>query len=176
MYQVSNVVAVAKLLNVTMVIPYFRESIVWKDSRYTSLNTVKLLTKHLEMTWRICILDPLDLNMLSRKLISEMGCIFLIFVCDSQFHEIYDIKHFIAYFKDDVRIVQHLPLQYAWSVPEYYQYQCLERPNCLAFIPKHSTMAWYLANVPPILGRYVVILHICLSLLIWFYIVIFQPQ
>lgn len=176
MYQVSNVVAVAKLLNVTMVIPYFRESIVWKDSRYTSLNTVKLLTKHLETTWKICILDPLDLDMLSRKLNTEMEFICLIFDCDSQFHDIYDIKHFIAYFKDDIRIVRHLPLQYAWSVPEYYQYQCLERPNCLAFIPKHSTMAWYLANVPPILGRYVIILHICLCLLIWFYRVIFLPQ
>ncbi|XP_024389122.1 O-fucosyltransferase 39 isoform X1 [Physcomitrium patens] len=98
---VCNAVAVAKLVNATLLIPYFRKSLVWKDP--------------------------------------------------SQFGDIYDTDHFIAYFEKDLRIVRQLPEEYAWSVPDLYAERCLERPNCLTYVRKHSTMNWYLEKVPPLL-------------------------
>ncbi|KAG0606464.1 hypothetical protein M758_9G142600 [Ceratodon purpureus] len=101
---ICNAVAVAKLVNATLLIPYFRGSLVWNDP--------------------------------------------------SQFGDIYDADHFISYFKNDVQIIRQLPEEYAWSTPDLYAEHCLDRPNCLTYVRKHSTLSWYLEKVPPLLERH----------------------
>lgn len=76
-----------------------------------------------------------------------------VFLCVSQFGDIYDVDHFISYFKNDVQIIRQLPEEYAWSTADLYAEHCLERPNCLTFVAKHTTTSWYLEKLPPLLER-----------------------
>ncbi|XP_024517497.1 O-fucosyltransferase 39 isoform X1 [Selaginella moellendorffii] len=101
---VCNAVAVARLLNATLVIPYFKHHPFWNDP--------------------------------------------------SQFEDIYDLNHFMSTLKGDVKIVTELPAMYSWSTPSFYWGRCLDRPNCMTFLPKHTTPKWFFQHILPIMERY----------------------
>ncbi|PPS20143.1 hypothetical protein GOBAR_AA00435 [Gossypium barbadense] len=88
---ICDAVAVAKILNATLVIPYLEVNPVWQDSRMCSFS------------------------------LSLKGAFFLkyLFSCSS-FMDIYDVDHFINVLKDDVSIVKELPDEFSWSTREYY--------------------------------------------------------
>ena len=84
--QICNAVAVAALLNATLVLPRFLYSNVWKDPRYYNLlKTLEFIRKSM-FCW--CL----------RKCVN----------C-SQFGDIYQEERFIEYLKDEVHIVKDLP-------------------------------------------------------------------
>lgn len=83
--QICNAVAVAALLNATLVLPRFLYSNVWKDPRYFKLlKTSKFIEKNCLLIYLKCV------------------------IC-SQFGDIYQEDHFIEYLKDEVNIVKDLP-------------------------------------------------------------------
>ena len=87
--QVCNAVAVASLLNATLVIPKFLYSNVWKDPR-----------------WRLSFKCNLASFFQSPF---DVITILLISVICSQFSDIYQEETFMDMLKDDVDIVKELP-------------------------------------------------------------------
>ena len=110
-------VAVARIMNATLVIPQLDKSSFWKDSRYFWVYIYSILksVEHLR-----CLLLP--------SLISS----FLIGYVNSVFSDIFDELHFIESLKGDIRIVKELPKNLetvprarkhftSWSSVGYYE-------------------------------------------------------
>lgn len=64
------------------------------------------------------------------------------------------MDHFIDALKDDVNIVKELPFEYAWSTREFYSTAI--RETRVKTAPVHASDHWYIANVLPVLRRWVV--------------------
>lgn len=125
--QICDAVAVAKILNVTLVIPRLEVNPVWQDSR---------------------LLFFLQKSYLTCWLLSDSCCDH--FFCSS-FADIFDVDHFITVLKDEVRIVRELPTQYAWSTRDYYATGI--RATRIKTAPTHASAEWYVENVLPVIQR-----------------------
>lgn len=123
--------AVAKILNATLVIPHFEVNPVWQDSRYIQ-------------SWLI-----LQFYVFNFELKNNYLCD-IVMLCSS-FADIFDIDHFIDVLRDEVSIVKELPSDYAWSSREYYATGI--RATRIKTAPAHATADWYIENVLPVIQR-----------------------
>lgn len=90
--QICDMVAVAKILKATLVLPSLDHSSYWADERFKSIYF------NFPLIW-VKIFLPLPLNIY-----------LLVF---SGFKDLFDWKHFIEMLKYDVNIVETLPASYA---------------------------------------------------------------
>ena len=118
--QICNAVAVARMLNATLVLPKFLFNSVWIDSRCYS--------------WSYFYLDVWMINQYERvglMIVNQGSCFVLVvllpalqarhifhcwrlWLCGcrcSQFGDLYEEDYFIQYLKDDVRVVKELPFE-----------------------------------------------------------------
>lgn len=90
-------VAVAKIMNATLVLPLLDHESFWTDPRYYS-NSFRILE------------DPSSLYYTSIPMMNFPN------FC-SDFKDIFDWRHFMNVLKDDVNIVEYLPTRYARKKP-----------------------------------------------------------
>lgn len=134
--QICDAVAVAKILNATLVIPHLEINPVWKDSRYSdNLLCVILFLVYMKKLSRDFFPYPLFFG-----------------ICSS-FVDIFDVDHFINVLKDDISIAKELPAEFSWSTREYYATAI--RATRVKTAPVHASANWYLENVLPVLQRLV---------------------
>lgn len=86
-------VAIARYLNVTLIVPELDKTSFWKDPRFDPSH---LLTNEINIT-----------KDLVRCLVSSLKEFYHVFC--SEFHEIFDVDHFITSLRDEVRILKELP-------------------------------------------------------------------
>lgn len=129
--KICDAVAVAKILNATLVIPHLEVNPVWQDSRY-------FMSKIYNLSWFL-FSNP-------RRHVCEIWAWFC-----SSFTDIFDVDHFINFLRDEVSIVKELPKEYYWSTREYYATGI--RATRIKMAPLHASADWYLENVLPVLQR-----------------------
>lgn len=95
--QICDMVAVAKILNATLVLPYLDHKSFWTDPRYL-------------YTYMLVLFLHIPVYFICNSL-----CLFLHF--HSNFKDIFDWRHFIEVLKDDIDIVESLPSDYASKNP-----------------------------------------------------------
>jgi hypothetical protein len=115
---ICDMVTVARLLNLTLVVPELDKKSFWADTRYMFVSHVNDPTRF------VCSLK--------HSFVSSFY---------SDFEDIFDIKHFIDSLRDEVRIIRRLPKRYSkkygfklfemppvsWSNDKYYLQQVLPR-------------------------------------------------
>lgn len=139
--QICDAVAVAKILNATLVIPYFEVNLVWQDSRCLSNNSLDIAI--LFTSFHVSSFE--EFIMLKSGPLSHLSC--------SSFGDIFDVDHFIDVLKDDISIVKELPEDFSWSTRRYYATRI--RATRIKNAPVHASANWYQENVSPILERFV---------------------
>lgn len=103
-FQICDMVTVARLLNLTLVVPELDKQSFWADPRYFYCS-IELLTS---------FYSYLDIYFFLRL---------CYFTC-SNFEDIFDLRHFIDSLRDEVRIVKRLPKRFN----RRYGFQPLEMP------------------------------------------------
>ena len=143
--QICNAVAVAKLLNATLIIPHFHLNSVWKDPRcaFLKINFCELLGSSgfpcfLTVLW-VFLMVFLDCSDESRATYAynSVSFFFSFSAIFSRFRDIFDEEYFIESLSQQVRILRELPKEVmarydnasmiykvskvkAWSLPRFY--------------------------------------------------------
>lgn len=135
--QICDMVAIARYLNVTLIVPELDKTSFWADPRCVNVS----LPLHICSYWTFPSFKRMyDFS----SLICVAGFCFLhvkwIFMnyCCSEFQDIFDVDHFITSLRDEVRILKELPPRLkrrvelgtvysmppiSWSDISYYHYQ-----------------------------------------------------
>lgn len=115
-------VTVARVLNLTLVVPELDKSSFWADPRYIN-----------------CFPHNLDWSYSSMAVSMFVTLITYFFLFSSNFGDIFDVRHFIDSLRDEVRIIRRLPKRYnrkygfiplemppvSWSNEKYYIQQVI---------------------------------------------------
>ena len=113
-FQICDMVAVARLLNLTLVVPELDKTSFWADNRYFFYSSMQSY---------FLLLQFCNINC------TNSFC--------STFEEIFDVKHFIDSLRDELQIVRRLPKRFnskygyrvfemppvSWSQEKYYLQQ-----------------------------------------------------
>jgi hypothetical protein len=106
--QICDMVAIARYLNVTLIVPELDKASFWADPRWASHSIVVCFNDNLiNVVWFEGFL----------YLIS-----FTIMLCSSEFQDIFDVDHFITSLRDEVRILKELPPRLKLKVERVFLY------------------------------------------------------
>jgi hypothetical protein len=107
--QICDMVAIARYLNVTLIVPELDKASFWADPRWASHSIV------------VCFNDNL-INVVCLKDFCISSHSFTIMLCSSEFQDIFDVDHFITSLRDEVRILKELPPRLKLKVERVFLY------------------------------------------------------
>ncbi|KAF7123751.1 hypothetical protein RHSIM_Rhsim12G0108500 [Rhododendron simsii] len=144
---ICNAVAVAKIMNATLIMPVLKQDQIWKDQ------TLLEITQLAMCSVRALYLQQSSYQMKKKLLYVEFiwdditDFIFLLLLhlkLKLKFEDIFDVDHFIDYLKDDVRIVRDIP---EWFIDKSELFTSIRRT--VKNIPKYAPAQFYIDNVLP---------------------------
>lgn len=97
--QICDMVAIARYLNVTLIVPELDKTSFWADPRYAHMCS-SLLHQTLTASYHYCVQFRTGLQCYNIISSTWFG---------SEFQDIFDVDHFISSLRDEVRILKELP-------------------------------------------------------------------
>lgn len=97
--QICDMVAIARYLNVTLIVPELDKTSFWADPRYARMCSSLL---HYTLTASYHCRVQFRTSLQCHKIIASTWF-------DSEFQDIFDVDHFISSLRDEVRILKELP-------------------------------------------------------------------
>lgn len=111
--QICDMVAIARYLNVTLIVPELDKTSFWADPRWASHSFYALSI----VVWvESFVAAPCVWTMISHLI----DCLLLL--CCSDFQDIFDVDHFITSLRDEVRILKELPPRLKLKVERGFLY------------------------------------------------------